>query len=302
MPMILEFRLESSLSDTLCQSDVYTMVEYGLFILFNKMLKLNGMHKSLNKKITLRVCLCVFPWMAGMAGTGHVMAAGEASNPMAAVQFQDVRYRHVFLADSRVADTLETEGAYLINPHFKLTNELRVIDTDRSGNSQTDLQEFKLGGTYLRDGEMFNRHVNYAFAVEWIKNLGDVRDGTGSGSDKISPLAGISWAATEKDTFAALLQYAYSYEEDRYAASVRQTQPRFIYIREIPENQGWFKADLKGVIDHEDNENLQATLELQFGLMLNRRMGIYGEALLGDDFLDSDLYDTGFAIAVRFRY
>ncbi len=96
-----------------------------------------------------------------------------------------------------------------------------------------------------------------------------------------------------------LVQYFHSYSEDAGAQQVRQTGPRLIYIRKIPDIKGWAKADWKGVIDHENDEEFSSTLELQLGHMLTRRIGIYGEFLSE---IDSDAYDWGLGLGMRFMY
>ena len=83
---------------------------------------------------------------------------------------------------------------------------------------------------------------------------------------------------------------------------MRQTGPRLIWIRKLPTIGGWFKADLKMSIDHEDDENFSQTLEVQLGKMISPRMGFYGELLLGDDVLDTNAYDIGGGLAARFMY
>jgi hypothetical protein len=107
---------------------------------------------------------------------------------------------------------------------------------------------------------------------------------------------------TKKDFIITLVQYFHSYDEHDNAPDVRQTGPRLIYIRSLPSIQGWFKADFKGVIDHEDDADFTSTMELQLGKMLTPRVGLYAEAFLGDDALDSDAYESAFGLALRYMY
>jgi hypothetical protein len=83
---------------------------------------------------------------------------------------------------------------------------------------------------------------------------------------------------------------------------VRETGPRLIWIRSIPDIKGWFKADLKMSINHEDDNDFSQTLELQFGKMFSPRVGGYAEILLGDDVMDTNAYDIGGGLGVRFMY
>ena len=140
------------------------------------------------------------------------------------------------------------------------------------------------------------------FTREWLKNFGHFEDGTGSGSDKIAPLVGIGWLPTQQDFLITLVQYFYSYTENSGAPSVSQTGPRLIYIRAIPPIRGWLKADWKMAIDHKDDDDFSSTMEFQLGTMFTPRIGVYLEALLGDDVFDTKLYDVGVGAAVRFMY
>ena len=138
--------------------------------------------------------------------------------------------------------------------------------------------------------------------MEWQKDLGDVTDGTGSGADKISPLAGVAWVVSPNDTVVTLVQYFHSYREDSGVANVRQTGPRLIWLHSFPEIQGWSRVDWKGSINHEDGNDFSHTLELQLGKMITPRFGVYGELLIGDVLLDTNAYDIGFSLSARILY
>lgn len=136
-----------------------------------------------------------------------------------------------------------------------------------------------------------------------MKGLGDFEEGTGTGADIIAPLAGIGWIPDEKNFFITLVQYFYSYDTDSARKEdIHETGPRLIWIRKMPGITGWFKADLKISIDHEDDENFDQVLELQLGKMLSPEIGVYGELLLGDDVLQTNVYDVGGGLGVRFMY
>ena len=55
-------------------------------------------------------------------------------------------------------------------------------------------------------------------------------------------------------------------------------------------------------IDHNNGDDFTSTLDLQVGTMLTPRVGIYGEVLLGDSFLDTNAYDIGYGVSFRFMY
>ena len=55
-------------------------------------------------------------------------------------------------------------------------------------------------------------------------------------------------------------------------------------------------------IDHEDDNDFTQTLELQLGTMFTDRIGVYGEAFVGDSVLDTNAYDMGVGIGLRVTY
>ncbi len=55
-------------------------------------------------------------------------------------------------------------------------------------------------------------------------------------------------------------------------------------------------------VDHKDDKDYTSTLELQLGKMFTPRVGVYAEALLGDDVFKTDFIDTGVGVGMRFMY
>ena len=235
-------------------------------------------------------------------GEQEAASGADASNPTAAVNYQDLRYRYFDLDDGAEKHSFETEGAYMFHPRFKFTNELRGVHTDRSGEWETDFEILKLKGIFLTDGQPFGIKAKYALGLEWLKDLGDLKDGTGSGSDQIAPLGGIGWIPTDMDFIITLVQYFYSYDTHDGGPKVRKTGPRLIYIRKIPQIGGWFKADYKGEIDHKDDEDYSSVLELQLGSMFTPRIGAYLEGFLGDSVFSTDAYNYSLGLGIRFMY
>jgi hypothetical protein len=229
-------------------------------------------------------------------------SGAAASDPTAAVNYQDVRYRY-FDLESGDKNSFETEGAFMLSPRLKITNELRYVETDSSGKSEQDFEQLKLKAILLTNGMPFGVKAKYAVGVEWQKDLGDLKEGTGTGADIIAPLVGIGWVPNDKNFIITLLQYYHSYDTDSDRKDdVRETGPRLIWIRSIPDIKGWFKADLKMLFNHEDDNDFSQTLELQFGKMFSPRVGGYAEILLGDDVMDTNAYDIGGGLGVRFIY
>lgn len=247
---------------------------------------------------SLAIFVLVRPALAQEKNSG-----AAASDPTAAVNYQDVRYRYFDLDQGADKHSFQTEGAYMLHPRLKLTNELRYVNTDRSGKSEQDFEELKIKGIHLTNIKPFGIKAKLALGAEWLKDLGDFEKGTGSGADSIAPLAGIGWVPDDMNFIITLVQYFYSYDTDNARdEDVRETAPRLIWIRKLPDIGGWFKADLKMSIDHEDNENFNQVLELQLGKMISPSVGFYGEVFLGDDVLDSNAYNYSVGGAVRVMY
>jgi hypothetical protein len=231
------------------------------------------------------------------------VSGAAASDPTAAVNYQDLRYRYFDLQQNSERHSFETEGAFMIRPQLKITNELRYVSDDRSGKSEQDFNQLKIKGIHLSNIKPFGVNAKLALGVEWLKDLGDFEKGTGTGADKIAPLVGIGWVPNDKNFIVTLVQYFYSYDTDNaFDQDVRETAPRLIWIRSLPGIGGWFKADLKMSIDHEDDENFDQTLELQLGKSIGGAWSVYGEVLVGDDVLDSNAYNIGAGVGVRYLY
>lgn len=114
-------------------------------------------------------------------------SGADAANPTAAVNFQELRYRYFDLSRGD-KHSFETEGAYMLHPRLKITNELRYVSTDRSGKSEQDFEELKIRGIFLSDIMPFGIKAKLAVGAEWLKDLGDFEEGTGTGADSIAPL------------------------------------------------------------------------------------------------------------------
>lgn len=225
-----------------------------------------------------------------------------ASNPTAAVNFQDVKLRYFDLTEGNEESVLEAEGSYVFSPAFKLVHKVNGTRTNRSGEWETDFRELSLKPIYLHPIKPFGIKAKFALGVEWLKDLGKFRDGTGTGTDQIAPLIGVGWLPTEDDFVITLVQYFHSYDENGGAEDVRTTGPRLIYVRKLLLIKGWGKVDLKTSIDHEDDNDFTQTLEFQLGTMVSDRIGVYGETFVGDSVLDTNAYDWGIGIGLRVLY
>ena len=225
-----------------------------------------------------------------------------ASDPTAGVNYLDIKPRYFDLTKGNEESVLEVEGVYAFSPSFTVQYEIIGTRTNRAGNWETGFRELSLRPLYLHPIKPFGIKAKLGLGVEWFKDLGDVDDGTGTGTDRIAPLMGIGWLLTDKDFVVTLVQYFHSYDEDAGVDEVRKTGPRLIYIRSIPSINGWGTVDLKASIDHEDDNDFTQTLELQLGTMVSDRIGLFGEVFVGDSVLDTDAYDMGIGIGLRILY
>lgn len=226
----------------------------------------------------------------------------DAADLTADVLYQDIRYRYFDLKDNYERHRLEAKGAFMLSTRFKIEHEIHAIRTDKSGDYESDFNEFKIKGLFRTNGKPFGIKARYVVGLEWLKDLGDYDESTGTGSDKIAPLAGLAWLPTKVDTIITTVQYFYSYDEDNDAPKTRETGPRIIYTHKLLSINGWFKADWKGIIDHEDDDDFSNTLELQLGKMISPRLGIYGEVFLGDQVLRTDSYDMAYGLGLRYMF
>ena len=67
-----------------------------------------------------------------------------ASDPTAAVNFQDLKLRYFNLTKGNEESILEAEGSYVFSPAFKLTHKLVGTRTNRSGDWETGFRELSL--------------------------------------------------------------------------------------------------------------------------------------------------------------
>ena len=261
-----------------------------------------------------RINLLIFVLQVGMFGSGNLHAqegdtdaaqgGADASDPTAAVNFNDIRYQTFDLygdASDRERDRLALEGAYVISPEHKITYELNYWDTDVTGSDESGLES--IGGKYinLKPG-MLSGGLKYrrALGVELIKDLGDVDDGIGGGADLVAPLFGYGWLPNERNFVITLIQYFHSIDEDSGVDEVRKTGPRLIWIHKIPAIKGWVRLDNKFSIDHENDDKSSNTVELQVGTMLSPTVGLYFDYLNNNAGTRS--FDDGFGINLRMMY
>ena len=228
-------------------------------------------------------------------------SAGAASDPTAAVNFQDVRFRYIDLGDGKQRRWLNTEGGYMLTPNFKLINELHYWDTDITGTSESSLESFHLKGIYLTPGpQIGDVKSRFAVGMEWIKALGEAKYGTSFGTDQIAPLTGFGWMLSKQATLITLVQYFHSYREQPGVEPFRVTGPRIIYLHSFPSQKAWLRLDDKFAINHNSGNATSNALEVQLGKMVTPKLGVYVDALYNTGGFHQ--YDWGVGMGIRTMY
>jgi hypothetical protein len=221
-------------------------------------------------------------------------AQENASNPLAAVDNTDVRVQY-FDLDGPDRTDVWVDGAYMLNPKFKLKYELHHWNTDITGTRESDFETLHLKPIYFpTQGEFCSWKYKLAIGAEWIVGFGNEDEGIGTGSDQIAPLIG--WALSKDNTVVIpLIQHFVSYD----GPDVNTTAFRLIAIQSLPGNF-WGKLDVKIPVEWANDNAIPATAEVQFGKMFTPSLGLYADALVG---IGQDRpYEWGTGIGVRFNY
>jgi len=83
-----------------------------------------------------------------LIGVDRSYAAGNASNPLAAVNNTDIRWQH-FDLDGPERNDYYLDGAYMLTPKLKLKYEFHYWDTDVTGESESDWESLILKPIYF---------------------------------------------------------------------------------------------------------------------------------------------------------
>lgn len=218
----------------------------------------------------------------------------NASNPLAAVNNTDLRIQFFDLDGSNRTDYW-VDGAYMLTPKLKVRYELHYWDTDVTGSSENDFEEFRLKPIYFPlQGKMGSWKYKLAVGAEWIVEFGNEEKGIGTGSDEIAPLVGLALVKGGM-VLVPLIQHFLSYD----GPDVNTTAFRLIGIQSLPK-AFWGKLDAIVPIEWENDNAVPATAEVQLGKMFSSRFGVYMDGLIG---IGGDKpYDWGVGVGVRFNY
>ena len=220
--------------------------------------------------------------------------ADNASNPLASVSNTDLRYQYFDLDGSDRGDYW-VDGAYMLNPKWKLKYELHYWDTDVTGSSESDFETFHLKPIYFPTaGDWGSWKYKLALGLEWIVGFGNEDQGIGSGSDQLAPFVGL--ALTKGNTvLIPLAQHFVSYD----GPDVSTTAIRLIGIQSLPKSY-WLKLDAIVPFEWKNDNAIPATAEVQLGKMFSSSFGIYMDGLFG---IGGDKpYDWGVGVGLRFSY
>jgi hypothetical protein len=245
------------------------------------------------KEIMRKAIKCMLVLML-VAGTTQAYCDENASNPLAAVNNIDVRWQH-FDLDGPEVNNFYLEGGVMLNPKLKLKYELHYWETDLSGSSENDWESARIKPIYFpKQGKIGDWGYKLAIGGELIVDFDNDDKGIGSGSDQISPFAGVAFVRGGT-VLVPLVQHYVEYS----GPDVNTTAFRLIGIQSLP-NKFWGKLDAKIPIDWEDDNAIPATVEVQLGKMFSPAFGIYMDGLVG---VGGDKpYDWGVGVGLRFNF
>ena len=135
-----------------------------------------------------------------------------------------------------------------------------------------------------------------AVGLDWIVDLGDEDKAIGgTDTDIIAPFVGLAMGYESGLTLIPLVQHFTEYTGD----DVSQTAFRLIAMRPLPD-KAWMKFDGKLPVDWENDEEIPATFEFQYGKFQREGFATYVDLLAG---IGSDRpYDWGAGVGLRFTY
>jgi hypothetical protein len=222
-------------------------------------------------------------------------AEENASNPLAAVNNTDIRWKY-FDLDGPERNDFYLDGSYMLHPKLKLKYDLHYWSTDVTGSSESDWESLHLKPIFfLKQGKIGIWNYRLAVGAEWILSFDNEDKGIGSGSDQISPFAGIALKPGGGLVLIPLVQHFMEYD----GPEVNQTSFRLIAIQALP-NKLWGKVDAKVPVDWENDNAIPATVEVQVGKTFTDVIGVYIDGLFG---VGGDRpYDWGAGLGIRFKY
>jgi hypothetical protein len=222
--------------------------------------------------------------------------AENPSNPLSKGRNTDLRLQYFDLGGSADRTMFNVEGATMIKPSLKLKYEARYWSTNVTGEREHGMEAASLKGIYYaKDRQWDAWGVRPAIGLEWIYDFGNEDQGIGGGSDILSPFLGLAFAHKSGLALIPLVQHFAEYSGNK----VKLTAFRLIALKPLDEGY-WLKLDAKVPVDWENDREIPASAEIQFGRMFDQKLGGYldGFVGLGDD----RPYDWGIGVGLRYIY
>lgn len=224
-------------------------------------------------------------------------AAGNASNPLAAVNNLDLRWQGIFPSAGNKYDYF-IDGSQMLRPDVKLKYELHYNSNDFTGTQQHNFEKLVIKPLWFPYQTKLNATwaMKVAVGFDWIIDLGDSRKAIGAGADQIAPLAGVAFSHFPSGlVLIPLAQHFLSYNG---STDINTTAARLIILK--PFGAGyWVKGDIKVPYDWE-NDLWPASAEVQIGYNINKSIAVYSDVLVG---VGSDRpFNSGVGFGFRYKY
>ena len=219
------------------------------------------------------------------------------SNPLAAASNVDLLAKYFDLKDGSDRYIYSLEGATMLHPKIKLKYELFYWDTDVTGSNENDWETFVIRPIFfIKEGKTEAFKYRVAVGLDWTYDFDNEDKGIGGGSSTIAPFVGLAMGITEQTTLIPLVQHFMSYDGN----DVNQTAFRLIGMHALPQHKMWLKLDAKVPVDWQNDEEIPATAELQWGKMFTQKYGAFIDGLVG---VGGDRpYDYGVGLGVRVMF
>ncbi len=256
-------------------------------------------------------CLAIVGLLVVVLLSGPTVAAeqkrGEArketaaaADPVAKVNFIDLRVRFFDLENGSDRTAYSVEGAHVLDPKFKLAYGARYWETDVTGSDRSGWGDFELQGIYFaKEDRWREKEYRMAVGVDLSIDGDNVDKGIGAGADTIGPLFAVGLLPKPDTGLIAVVKYLKSFDSDP-GRDVEATTFSFSGIQQLRRIDGWFRLDAQILINHENDDKSTTTLSFQLGKQFNSTFSVYVDGLL--DIAGQKSIDDGYGIAARFLF
>ncbi len=223
-----------------------------------------------------------------------------AADPVAKVDFIDLRVRVFDLENGSDRTVYSIEGAHVLDPKFKLAYGARYWETDVTGSDRSGWGGFELQGAYFpKEGRWREKEYRMAVGFDLIIDGDNVDKGIGGGADIIGPLFAMGLIPKPGTAVIGVVKYLKSFDEEP-GRDVEATTFSFSGIQQLRRIDGWFRLDAQILINHENDDKSTTALSFQLGKQFNPTFSVYVDGLL--DIAGQKSIDDGFGIATRFLF